>query len=220
MSALPLVMEVGRRSISDNSPDVLERILEPDVYLATWRREVEPEIASWICRMASELRHNERFHLYAEDAASAVSSMFGPSISPQDRGWAALIRDVSDLVTQFSRLAASPTVDIRLEAIEHDACWKFHRDRTELRMLCTYFGPGTQCVPDAYGEQAIRDQRAYSGPITNIRAWDVALFKGDCCERGIGVVHRSPPIVSTGKKRFLLCINKPSEISPPLWRNR
>jgi hypothetical protein len=220
VSALPLVTDVDRLSVFGNSPEVLERILEPDVYLAQWRRAVEPEIVSWVCRMAPDLPPDGRFHLYPKDTDAVVSSLLRPSAYSQDRGRAGFIRDVSDLVARFSRLASSPTVDIRLDLIEHDACWKFHRDRTELRMLCTYLGPGTQYVPDIYGEQAIRDQRDYTGPVTNIPARDIALFKGDLRERGVGVVHRSPPIVGTGKRRLLLCINKPSEISPPLWRGR
>jgi len=33
-------------------------------------------------------------------------------------------------------------------------------------------------------------------------------------------VHRSPPILGTGKTRLLLCLNTPSETSPLPWDDR
>ncbi|MEI9985701.1 MAG: DUF1826 domain-containing protein [Aliidongia sp.] len=120
-----------------------------------------------------------------------------------------------DLAARFALLAQSDLVDLRLEAMTHDGCWRFHKDRVRLRLLATYCGPATQIVAAEHAAQALRQQRAYDGPIEALSNGDVALFKGDHAEPGSGVVHRSPPVQGTGAARLLLCPELPSAASPP-----
>ena len=108
-------------------------------------------------------------------------------------------------------------VDVRLERISHDSCWKFHRDCVEARLLTTYCGSATEWVQPIHAEQALREQKSYNGPLERLRVHDVAIFKGNRAGPNSGIVHRSPPIVGTGQTRLLLCLNKRSVASPEPW---
>ena len=128
-----------------------------------------------------------------------------------------LVVDVDDLVSAFAGIARSDLVDVRLERVSHDSCWKFHRDFVEARLLTTYRGPGTEWVQPTHAERALRAQRRFKGPLEQISGNDVALFKGNRGGPGSGIVHRSPPIAGTGCTRLLLALNKPSTASPEPW---
>ena len=128
-----------------------------------------------------------------------------------------LLSDVDDLVSAFARITQSDLVDVRLECVSHDACWKFHRDCVEARMLTTYRGPATEWVRPIHAKRALREQKRFKGPVEHLRVHDVAIFKGSCAGEGSGIVHRSPPIAGTGGTRLLLCLNKPSDASPEPW---
>ena len=122
--------------------------------------------------------------------------------------------------TSSRRLPASPRsdlVDVRLERVSHDSCWKFHRDFVEARLLTTYRGPGTEWVQPIHAERALRAQKRFKGPLEHVRGNDVALFKGNCAGPGSGIVHRSPPIAGTGCTRLLLALNRQSAASPEPW---
>jgi hypothetical protein len=69
-------------------------------------------------------------------------------------------------------------------------------------------------------DKALQAQRAYLGPIVQLPAFAVALFKGDQVTEGSGVLHRSPPIAGTGMTRLVLCMDGPSAASPPMWTGR
>ena len=128
-----------------------------------------------------------------------------------------LIGDVGDLVSVFSKISRTDLVDVRLECVSNDACWKFHRDCVEARLLTTYRGPATEWVQPIHAARALREQKRFKGPVEHLRIHDVAVFKGSCAGSGSGIVHRSPPIAGTGQTRLLLCLNKRSAASPEPW---
>jgi hypothetical protein len=130
----------------------------------------------------------------------------------------ALAADIIDLGRRFADLFGLEAVDLRLEALAHDACWKFHRDHVPARLVTTYGGPGTEWVVPAFGARAVEEQKDYNGPLERLSAGDVAIFRG--CQPGHdhGIVHRSPPVAGTGVTRLFLCLNLPSPASPPLWQ--
>ena len=128
-----------------------------------------------------------------------------------------LITDIHDLVSHFADITRSEFVDVRLERISHDSCWKFHRDNVAARLLTTYRGPATEWIRAPYAEQALREPKEFNGPVETLHRNDVAIFKGSAAGSGNGIVHRSPPIVGTGRTRLLLCLNQRTEISPAPW---
>lgn len=96
---------------------------------------------------------------------------------------------------------------IRLEIVEDDACRRFHADYVTVRLICTYFGPGTEWLSE---EQATA-QRAGAPlagcAIQSLATGHVGLFKGRVWAPDGAIIHRSPPISGTGAKRLVLVVN-------------
>ena len=130
-----------------------------------------------------------------------------------------LIDDIYNLASKFADINQCEDVDVRLQRINNDACWKFHRDVVKTRLLTTYRGPSTEWVQNAYAEQALLEQREYRGPLEQLGNCDVAIFKGSCNHQYRGIVHRSPAIKNTDITRLILCINQETDTSPALWTN-
>jgi hypothetical protein len=113
-----------------------------------------------------------------------------------------LRRDVELLAQRFVRLMGCETVRLRLEGVTSDACRKIHGDYTDVRLITTYFGPGTQYIP-------------YSRPVDEAELIDlptgwIGLFKGRNFDpEHAPCMHRSPPIIASGEKRLVLVIDTP-----------
>jgi hypothetical protein len=122
--------------------------------------------------------------------------------------------DIHDLATRFAALMGVPTVRIRLEAINTNACRRVHADYTDLRLISTYWGPGTEYVPAG--------QEPPDAGLVRLAAGHVALFKGRLFGDGHApCFHRSPPAGDTGERRLVLVIDTPLDearmglVSPP-----
>jgi uncharacterized protein DUF1826 len=119
-----------------------------------------------------------------------------------------LIGDISRLARAFSTLIGSRDMDLRLEAIDHDSCWRFHRDHVGYRLNATYRGPGTQWPPLTNATRASRSQRRYRGPLNEMPRFAVGVFKGARLAGEAAVLHRSPPVAGSGQTRLFLCLNE------------
>ncbi len=196
------------------SLDDLTAIHHPSHSLALCPRQMPPALAPWLDALPAEKLPHERLLVRVGDAPAALADMFSNASLPDSDPAQALRDDMVDLIERFATLAGSPEVDMRVEHIRHDACKKFHRDHVQLRLICCYHGPTTEWVPADHAEDALDRQETYAGPLRHFPRFAVAVFTG----HDQGVVHRSPAIAGTGKTRFLLCLNKPSVVSPPLWQ--
>ncbi len=113
-------------------------------------------------------------------------------------------RSLSDLARRFAALMRCETVRLRLEGVTGNACRKVHADYTDVRLICTLAGPGT--------DYTLGDDP--DGPLQRIPAGAVTLFKGH--EFGPGhrpCLHRSPPIEDSGERRLVLVIDTPARPS-------
>ena len=128
-----------------------------------------------------------------------------------------LVADINGLVFGFADITQSDEVDVRLEPVSGDACWKFHRDNVKTRLVTTYRGLTTEWVQKIYADQAIKEQREFKGPLERLGNGDVAIFKGSFKSQKRGIVHRSPSIAGTGLTRLLLCLNQRTDASPDPW---
>lgn len=110
----------------------------------------------------------------------------------------ALQEAVGKLARRFADLMEQDTVRLRLEGIVGNACRKVHADFTDLRLICTLAGPGTDY---SRGDDA-------DGPLERIPTGTVALFKGLAFGPGhAACLHRSPPIEGTGARRLVVVID-------------
>lgn len=114
----------------------------------------------------------------------------------------AILRDDAAMLAQrFAALMGVDAVRVRVEAIAGDACRKFHADYTDLRLITSWAGPGTDWLPPGAPEGG--HQRVPTG-------W-IGLFKGHLFGEGHPpCIHRSPPIAGTGEKRLVLVIDTPA----------
>ncbi len=192
---------------------ILDRIADGSVVLSIWHRSSAAEttaMAAWLDSLPPEQLPAGRFlaspgQVPAGLAALCASARLGES-SMRD----ALIADIAGLATDFARLACSTLIDVRLEAIDDDACWRFHRDHVGLRLNATYRGAGTQWVRPASAARALRAQRRYRGPLEELPRFAAGLFKGVQRAGSRAIVHRSPRIAGSGAVRLFLCLNEPA----------
>ncbi len=112
-----------------------------------------------------------------------------------------LIEDILVLCNSFRELTTSPSIEIRLEVVTGNSCWKFHSDYVEMRLITTYLGRGTQWIDDRKFDREADNLE--SDAINELRGGDVGLFKGRLA-KGRPAIHRSPPVSGTGEKRLLL----------------
>lgn len=133
-----------------------------------------------------------------------------------------LAADIAWLAECVADLAGAPSAGVRLEVLERAMCPRFHVDRTGLRLLCTYRGPGTEWLDDASADRRWlgggpdRLDDAVSGLIVDptgiqrLSAGAVVLLKGSAWpgNAAAGAIHRSPAVAAP--PRVVLAID-------PLW---
>ena len=126
----------------------------------------------------------------------------------------ALMQDVLHLLCLFEELTKVSTFRLSLVKVSRTMCPRFHADYNQLRMLCTYFGPGTLWLPD----EAV-DRKAYQTGKTNesillnedlvqqVDTGNLVVLKGSIYPGNIPILHRSPSIVENGEERILLTMD-------------
>ncbi|WP_303979370.1 DUF1826 domain-containing protein [Dongia mobilis] len=198
--------------------DVLDRIRDHEVALAIWRRALPPHLSDWLA--GQDAGALPRGHILASstDIVAALCHIFEQGGVTQNDERRSLLADIARLAIRFSMIMAAPAIDIRLDVITGDACWKFHRDRVPARLVTTYRGAGTQWVAPVDAAAALQQQRTFSGNLLTLLPQEVAIFKGSIAEEDMGIVHRSPPIAGSGETRLLCVIDPESAASPELWR--
>ncbi len=199
--------------------DGLAAITQPDIDLVIWRRSLPTPLNTWLEDLQPSDLPDLRVLAQPGHLRQAMAPKLDACGTPSGDMRDLLVADIEDLAEAFCAIARTDLVDVRLERVTHDACWRFHRDCVEARLLTTYLGPATEWVQNTYAEQALRDQKQFDGPLERLSTHDVALFKGSCAGSGSGIVHRSPPIAAAGDIRLLLCLNQPSAVSPKPWQN-
>ena len=203
--------------IESNDIEILRRIKCSTVDLALYKRKLSAKLCDVLGKTPLHHFPSGRFLIRSSQVHETIYSLFSES-SLDNNTRKELAQDICSLAKCFVEISGTQDIDIRLETVTHDACWKFHRDCVSLRLLTTYKGPGTQIVPDEFTEKALADQRDYGGPFVQLGNDVVALFKGSEHETSNGVLHRSPPISRSGEARYFLCLNLPSRSSPELYR--
>jgi len=127
-----------------------------------------------------------------------------------------LLNDIKQLLLHFQAITESKSFRLILASIDTDMCKRFHTDTIDLRMLCTYNGPGTLWLTEEnINRQALNSYEANDcivldeSQIQQISTGSVAILKGSTySKRGTkAVVHRSPEIEVTNKQRLLLRID-------------
>lgn len=170
----------------------MARIRDPDCSIVVLPRRPVPELATCLAGLDPLRIGRVRIEAALPELEPVLrDALAGASL-------AALRADALHCATLLARLSGAGALRLRLECVEDDACRRFHADNIELRLLCTYLGPGTEWLPDPAEPSAIR----------RVPPLAVAVLKGRAWRRGGSpCIHRSPPIAGSGVRRLLLAVD-------------
>lgn len=200
--------------VIDDNPAGLQRILETDVNLCVWRRapsrEVSNELQSLQANHLPDVRCTTRMESFDSDLRGLLMCN---GLRPEAfQHWCA---DVEQLAKHYFPLTHGRKVTLRLETTDNDGCRRFHVDRTHLRLLCTYRGPGTEWLPEAQVDReaqlagAGNEEILRYGSPSHLESFWVGILKGTAFPGNAdhGLVHRSPPVEQSGQVRVLVCLD-------------
>ncbi|MEL6803571.1 MAG: DUF1826 domain-containing protein [Bacteroidota bacterium] len=193
----------------DTDQEVLKRIHEEDVNIAIYERDTS-KLKSEI---NSLLDQNIEFR-----ASGDIDAIMSDVVKVVDQHTHSLIiKDMERLLSYFQEVVQTTNCRLLLAAINSNMCRKFHTDINEIRMLCTYSGPGTLWLTDdninrrALGARGREDERIAieESKVQQVKTGAVTLLKGALYpyDRANAVVHRSPTIEESGEKRLLLRVD-------------
>ncbi len=127
-----------------------------------------------------------------------------------------LINDINMLHIAFSKICENPVSNIHFRIVTTNACSRFHTDRYHLRLITTYFGPGTVWVANDQvnrkllgkavpNHEIIKD----SATLNETAPFEVAILKGEAKKamQGKGIVHKSSPAGNLQSARVVLRID-------------
>lgn len=179
-----------------NAQQLRSELVHDTVDAAFWARETPPGVLQWLENVGPDSWPRGRFVLTPLDVQACLTDLFAATGVDATPALLWLQEDVTHLAHSVQKLIGSTRIRLRLETIFDNACSKFHIDNVVARLICTYYGPGT--------ELSLQDQDLPCAVPTGAPV----LLKG---KRWLGgevpaLRHRSPPIEGTGKARLVLVI--------------
>ncbi|WP_170327655.1 DUF1826 domain-containing protein [Ruegeria arenilitoris] len=181
--------------------DGLEKIETPGCAATIWRRQLSPEFRSWVDALDPSQLPTARLVLRPGAIPSAIKHLCDITGMEDtvERSW--FESDISDMAAQFAKMMRAPFLRLRLDAINTNACRKFHIDAIYARLICTYRGTGTQYGISTDGKDPKRVFTVPTGAPMVMRGthWPQ--------DPPAGLVHRSPPIAGTGETRLVLVLD-------------
>jgi hypothetical protein len=146
-----------------------------------------------------------------------LSAATNPTLSslPAGSDRASLVDDLALLREITCELLGCTEVGLRFARIGHAMCPGWHVDKTSIRLVCTYQGPGTQWLDDqAIDRRALRPGQTADRAFTEALPGEIVLLKGSLWQdnEAFGAIHRSPELASSAPLRTLITLD-------PLWRD-
>ena len=191
-----------------NCPKSLQKIHQKHINISIYDRDIthlSDEVKSLLARNA-EIRISGDLNSILKQISSELNS----------NDFSLILNDIKGLLLQFEELSGAKSFRLLLSTVNTNMCSRFHTDMNDLRLLCTYSGPGTVWLSEnninrdaleTYGdnETIVKDE----SQINYAKTGSVVLLKGAVYPlKGTkAVVHRSPTIEETGMSRLLLRID-------------
>lgn len=207
-SQIPAPLQLISTSWSERS-----RVLEKGVNLYCWKREVNYGISEYLEQCLQHELPNISFFTQEEDLASKLRENRASWDHHHGVSGDLFWEDVYHLTKDFLGLSSNKSGTLFLKVIDNNACTKFHTDGDSLRMFVTYYGKGTEWLPEkAVNRKGLgkRNQLIVKDPeqIQHLKTFDVGILKGQVPgSNAKGIVHRSPEIKSAGEKRIILRVD-------------
>ncbi|MFV8835966.1 DUF1826 domain-containing protein [Aquisalimonas sp.] len=201
-------------SVEGEQCGVLDNALLQGVNMAIWRRFCLPEPSRELACIDAGWSEAIRLTTAVTSAEAGLRrALSGAGLDPQTlKHW---ITDMSGLAALFARLIGKSSVQIRIEAMHDTMCPRFHVDRNDLRLLCTYRGPATEWLTNSQVDRralacgAPSEEVMRFGPSQRLNPWWVGIMKGSRFpgNEGNGLVHRSPSADGQSQSRILFCLD-------------
>lgn len=138
------------------------------------------------------------------------------TIENELKEFAKLKSDIISLLHLFKDITKANSFRVLLATVNTNMCRKFHTDINDLRLLCTYSGPGTLWLEDDNVNRKALDTCGDNecivldeAKIQQANTGCVVILKGVIypAEGTKAIVHRTPTIEETRERRLLLRID-------------
>lgn len=212
------VLEKTKNWIIGLSPIILEDIHLEDVNIAIYEREID-DLSSEINSLVEQ---NVEFRASGnvKTIETEMKSKLGQSNCNR------VIDDINELLLHFKKVTNTDSFRLLLTTVNTNMCRKFHTDINDLRMLCTYSGPGTLWLTEDNVNRKAMDVNGSTNEsividdtkVQQAKTGSVVLLKGAIYpqKNTNAIVHRSPTIEETGEKRLLLRTDTNTSLN--LWK--
>lgn len=198
-----------------SSSNLLTHIHDAELALVIWHRPAEPNIIQELAQLCAEDFPDVRTEIHGDKTGELISQLIAMQGFDAEAAFPAWLADMAALCEIFISLAAGRPVTARLETLARTGCPRFHVDRSYLRLVCTYRGPGTEWLDDAQVDRRAQASGApnetivRSGMPSRMPTFAVGLMKGSrypgCANTGL--VHRSPAVDPGDPARVLFCLD-------------
>lgn len=191
-----------------NYTEQLEEIHQKDINIAIYNREIE-----FLAKEISLLLDRE---IEIRACGTVDSVLITLKKELESLNSSLLLKDITQLLHKFAELTKANSFRLLLATINTNMCRKFHTDINDLRLLCTYSGPGTLWLTEDNINHKALDSNLDNDSIVldesriqQAKTGSVIILKGAIYpkEGTTPIVHRSPTIEETGQKRLLLRID-------------
>lgn len=183
------------------------RIFAPRTQICVHPRPSTPELLAAVAALNAShwtgLRRVVRVN--ADGACDTGDLPFDPSV-----GHPALRQEIAFLLELYSDLLGCSHIGLRIERLERAMCPGWHVDRTGIRLLCTWSGPGTEWLDDPRIDPACLPRSAAGTSATGqAQPFDILLLKGRAWQgnEAAGAIHRSPEVVPGAGPRILVALD-------------
>lgn len=212
---MPLKLASGPCSQHDFNPLELLSIFDPSQQVSVIDRPQNVNLSSYLQQVSGKLGAGYRLTLRQTDVTPA--RLDHDMRLPAAPGKEALLEDMSMLAGLYADLMDCPKIGIRLEVLTSAMCPKFHIDRTGIRLLCTYLGPGTEWLDEAFCNRSVltsayptaeafhqalilHPQGMRQAPQQALVLLKGSLWQGN---QHAGGIHRLPAILAAGTRVVL-----------------
>lgn len=199
-------VEVGQRveTAFGDSAAVLRRFSAESLASACWRRALPKDVREDAGRLRDGPAFRRLVPVDGRRPDQAVAAVLESLDAP------ALARDLRQLLAMHDALLPGAARRLRLERVADDGCRRFHADHVGSRLLCSYAGPGTVCLPP----HAVDALRPADGTDAHVLEADAAwcaeagwvLMMRGSAGSGPAQFHRSPSCGPDGP-RLLVAID-------------
>lgn len=203
---------IFKKNIFNKKSIVLSDIFNNENNISLWNRNLDKSISIGAKEIINDnLEFNFSKVLKYEEINEALINRLG-----QSQNKILLFNDISNLTELFCNMFELKKVWLRMGISTKATCPRFHVDYLKCRLLTTYYGPGTEWLPNdlidrtklKFNQKFSKDQDGLFSSKTDIKqlaTGDVALLKGELWSgnKGQGLVHRSPHYNKEYKRLYL-----------------